>query len=92
MVAELLGNVVIGATVEKGIAGGEPNSSASYQAMGNLYFESVEAFQNSVEPNADKIMEDIPNYTNIEPIIQISEVMISQQKIVERQKLSENLK
>lgn len=76
MVAALLGNAVIGATVEKGIAGGEPDSSATYQAMGNLYFESVEMFQDSFGPNAEKIMGDIPNYTNIEPIVQISEVMI----------------
>ncbi len=76
MVAELLGDAMIGTTVEKGIAGGEPDSTATYQAMGNLYFESVEMFQNSFGANADKIMGDIPNYTNIEPVIQISEVMI----------------
>ena len=64
------------ATVEKGLAGGEPDSTPTYQAMGNLYFDSVEMFQNSFGPNADKIMGDMPNYTNIEPIIQISEVMI----------------
>ena len=76
MVAELLGDAVIGATVEKGLAGGEPDSTATYQAMGNLYFESVEMFQNSFGPNVDKIMGDAPNYTNIEPVMQISEVMI----------------
>ncbi|TVZ57394.1 uncharacterized protein (TIGR02118 family) [Lutibacter sp. Hel_I_33_5] len=76
MVAELLGDAVKGATVEKGLAGGAPDSAAPFQAMGNIYFESVEAFQNSFGPHADKIMGDIPNYTNIEPIFQISEVMI----------------
>ena len=76
LVAKLLGDTVIGASVEKGLAGGAPGSTATYQAMGNLYFESVEAFQSSFGPNANQIMEDIPNYTNIEPVIQISEVMI----------------
>ena len=76
MVAGLLGDAVLGATVEKGLAGGAPDSTATYQAMGNLYFESVEMFQNSFGPNVDEIMADAPNYTNIEPIIQVSEVMM----------------
>ncbi|MFC4722035.1 EthD family reductase [Geojedonia litorea] len=76
MVSGLLGEAIIGATIEKGIAGGAPNSQPTYVAMGNLYFNSMDAFQNSFGPNADKILGDIPNYTNIEPIIQISEVMV----------------
>lgn len=76
MVAGLLGNAVIGASVEKGLGGGAPNQDATYVAMGNLYFETMESFQNSFGPNAEEIMGDIPNYTNIEPVIQISEVMI----------------
>ncbi|WP_163714617.1 EthD family reductase [Mangrovibacterium lignilyticum] len=76
MVSELLGNAVIGATVEEGLAGGLPDSEPTYHVMGNLYFESVEAYQNSLGPNAEKIMGDIPNFTNIEPVIQISRVII----------------
>jgi len=38
-----------------------------------MYFESIEAYQNSFGPNAEKIRNDIPNYTNIQPIVQISE-------------------
>ena len=76
MVAGLLGDAVKGATVEKGLGGGTPNAPAPYVAMGNLYFDTVQAFENSFGPNTDKIMSDIPNYTNIEPIIQVSEVQI----------------
>jgi uncharacterized protein (TIGR02118 family) len=76
MVAGLLGDAVIGATVEKGLGGSEPNSPATYSAMGNLYFNSMESFEKSFGPNAEKIMADIPNFTNSEPTIQISEVMI----------------
>ena len=74
MVAGLLGDAVIGASVESGLAGGAPGSSAAFIAMGNLYFETMDSFQNSFGPNAAAIMADVPNYTNIEPIIQISEV------------------
>lgn len=76
MVGELLGDAIIGATIEQGLGGAEPGSPASYIAMGNLYFESMESFQNSFGPNAEKIIADLPNYTNIQPVIQISEVMI----------------
>jgi hypothetical protein len=36
----------------------------------------MDSFQNSFGPNAEKIMGDLPNFTNIEPIVQVSEVMI----------------
>jgi uncharacterized protein (TIGR02118 family) len=76
LVAGLLGDAVKGATVEKGVGGGAPDSPAAYLAMGNLYFDSVEAFGNAFGPNADEIMADLPNFTNAEPTIQVSEVMI----------------
>ncbi|GGZ92450.1 EthD family reductase [Algibacter mikhailovii] len=76
LVGSLLGDALKGATVEKGIGGGAPGSSAPYAGMGNMYFDSVETFENAFGPNANKIMGDLPNFTNIEPVIQISEVMI----------------
>jgi len=76
MVGALLGDAVKGATVEKGLGGGATDSPATYTAMGNLYFNSMEEFGSSFGPNADKIMADLPNFTNIEPTVQISEVMI----------------
>lgn len=76
MVARLLGDAVIAATVEKGLAGGTPGSEASYAAMGNLYFDSLVSFESNFGPQAPAIMGDIPNFTNIEPVVQISEVMI----------------
>jgi len=72
----LLGDAIIGATIEKGVAGGAPGQQAPFEAMGNLYFASMESFQNSFGPNAAKIMGDVPNFTNIEPMLQISEVII----------------
>jgi uncharacterized protein (TIGR02118 family) len=44
--------------------------------MAHLLFDSVEAFQSAFGPNADSIMADVPNYTDIEPILQISEVKV----------------
>jgi uncharacterized protein (TIGR02118 family) len=76
MAAQLLGDAVLGATVENGLGGGTPESKPTYVAMGNLYFDSVDSFQNSFGPHSERIMGDLPNFTNINPIIQISEVMI----------------
>lgn len=75
-VADLLGEALKGATVEKGLGGAEPGSIAPYAAMGNMYFNSLKDFQNAFGPNAEKIMGDLPNFTDIKPVIQISEVML----------------
>lgn len=76
MVREKLGAAVKGAAVEHGLSGGAPGSRPAYVAMGHLYFDSVEAFQAAFGPHAPAIMADIPNYTDIEPVIQLSEVKI----------------
>jgi uncharacterized protein (TIGR02118 family) len=75
MVNKLLGDSLKGATVEKGIGGAAPGSPAPYAGMGNMYFDSLEDFGKSFGPNAQEIMGDLPNFTNIEPVVQVSEVM-----------------
>jgi hypothetical protein len=45
--------------------------------MGHLFFESVDDFHKAFDPNATSIMGDIPNYTNVQPVIQVGEVMIN---------------
>jgi len=76
MVLGLLGDAAKAATIEAGVSGPAPGSSAPYVAMGNIYFESIESFNNAFGPNAAQIMGDMPNYTNAEPVIQISEVLV----------------
>ena len=44
--------------------------------MGHLLFESAEAFQQSFGPHAEAILGDIPNFTNTQPTIQLSEVKL----------------
>ena len=60
--------------VEQGLGGVAPGSPATYIAMGHLYFDSVEAFQTAFGPHSESIMGDIPNFTDIQPTVQISEV------------------
>ncbi len=39
-----------------------------------MTFETVDAFQQAFGPNAPAIMGDIPNFTNVEPLVQISQI------------------
>jgi uncharacterized protein (TIGR02118 family) len=74
MVQQKLGPACKRMAVEEGIAGGAPGAAPTYVAMGHLYFDSTDAFQTAFAPHAQAIMADIPNYTNTQPTIQISEV------------------
>ena len=76
MVREKLGGACKGVAVEQGVAGATPGSRPGFIAMGHLYFDSMEAFQTAFGPHADAIMADIPNYTDIQPTVQFSEIKI----------------
>jgi uncharacterized protein (TIGR02118 family) len=76
MVQRLLASTLKSVAVEEGIAGANPGSPPTYLALGHLYFESVDAFIQAWGPQAQEIVGDVPNYTNCEPIIQISTVKI----------------
>ena len=75
LVASLLGDSLKRYEIDKGIGGRTPTDPIPYAAIGYLYFDKLSAYQNSFKPHAEKIRADIPNYTNIQPIIQISEVV-----------------
>ena len=74
MVASLLSDSLKLLAIDEGIAAGSPGEPIPYLAIGYLYFDKLSAYQNSFGPNAEKIISDIPNYTNIEPVVQISKV------------------
>lgn len=66
-----------GVSVEHGIAGGIPGTEAAYIAMCHYLFDSAESFMAAFTPHAAALQGDMQNYTNIEPVIQINEVLIS---------------
>ena len=63
------------AEVDKGFSGIEPGSDAPFAAIGHLYFDSMEDFQKAFGANAAEIMADTPNYTDIQPQFQFSEIL-----------------
>ncbi|AYH41863.1 EthD family reductase [Azoarcus sp. DN11] len=77
MVKDRLGEACRGIAVDRGLSGEAAGSAPQNVAMAHLFFDSVEAFQNAFAPHAEAIMADIPNYTDIQPVIQISEVLIN---------------
>ena len=74
MVREKLGAVLKGMAVDEGLGGIPPGSPAPYLAVGHLLFDSVEEFGAAFTTHSPSILADIPNYTNTQPIIQISQV------------------
>jgi len=67
-----------GVSVEHGLGGAMPGTDAAYIAMCHFLFNSAEDFMAAFTPHAAVLQGDMPNYTDIEPIIQVSEVLISQ--------------
>ncbi len=63
-------------TVDRGLGGGMPGSPPTYVGMCHIYCDSVEAFQAAFNPHSKEILDDIPNYTDLAPVIQISEVVV----------------
>jgi uncharacterized protein (TIGR02118 family) len=74
MCLEKFGAPCKGVTVDQGLSGGEPGSKPRFIGMCHFLFDSIDAFQAAMAPHAEVIMGDVPNYTDIQPIIQISEV------------------
>jgi uncharacterized protein (TIGR02118 family) len=75
MLKSLFGDALKATAIDKGIASGTPGAPVPFVAIGYLYFEKIEDFQNGMRVNATKIRADIPNYTDIQPVVQISEVV-----------------
>jgi uncharacterized protein (TIGR02118 family) len=66
-----------GVSVEHGVGGAEPGTDAAYIAMCHFLFDSIEDFMAAFVPHAAQLQGDMPNYTDIKPVIQFNEVLIS---------------
>ena len=66
-----------GVSVERGLTGETPDAPPPYIAVCHYRFDSVEDFLASVTAHAALLQGDMPNYTDIHPVIQISAVEIA---------------
>jgi uncharacterized protein (TIGR02118 family) len=76
MVAQRLGQACRYYTIDKGLAGGAAGAPPPYAAACSIYADSLEEFMGAMGPQAKDIMSDIPNYTDVAPVIWISEVVV----------------
>ena len=74
MMAGFLGKNLKFYEIDKGIAGRTPNDEVPFVAIGYFYCSDLAKYNKAVGQNIDTIRHDIKKYTNIQPIIQISEI------------------
>ena len=74
MVAGFLGKNLKFYEIDKGIAGRTPNDKAPFVAIGYFYINDVAEYNKAIAQNRDAVISDFKNYTNIQPVVQISEI------------------
>ncbi|MDD4927612.1 MAG: EthD family reductase [Methylotenera sp.] len=66
-----------GVSVERGLGGAMPGYTPAHVAMCHYLFDTADDFMAAFMPHAAELQGDMLNYTDIEPIIQVSEVVIN---------------
>lgn len=66
-----------GVSVERGLSGIAPAEEPPYLALAHYFFGSAEGFQSAIAAEGEALLADVPNYTDIHPVFQISEVLMS---------------
>jgi len=74
MVAGFLGKNLKFYEIDKGISGRTPADKIPFVAIGYFYISDVAEYNNAIAQHRDAIVSDIKKYTNIQPVIQISEI------------------
>lgn len=74
MVAGFLGENLYFYEIDEGIAGRTPDEEVPYLAIGYFYIKNVSKYNEDIAQNIDAIIGDFKNYTNIQPIVQISKI------------------
>ena len=61
--------------VDNGLGGGVPGEPAPYATIGYMLFEDIEHLQQGMAAHGAEIMGDIPNFTNVQPTVQVSNIV-----------------
>jgi len=62
--------------VDDGIASAFPGQPAPFASVSYFHFETLEGFQQGMATHGGEIIGDVPNYTNVQPQIQINRVVV----------------
>jgi len=74
MVAGFIGSNLKLYEIEKGISGRAADAQPPYLAIGYFYVSNIDEYNAAIGKNRDAIVSDFKNYTNVQPVIQISEL------------------
>ena len=74
MVAGFLGKNLKFYEIDRGVAGRTPNDKAPFVTIGYFYINDVAEYHKAIAQNRDAVISDFKNYTNIQPVVQISEI------------------
>ncbi len=67
--------IPVEAQVDETLGSVPPDVSAPYAAIGYLLFENMEDFQKGLTTHGAEIMADIPNFTSVQPQIQVGNIV-----------------
>lgn len=76
MVKDRLGDACEYYTIEKGLSSREPGEPPAFVAMCAFICGSTESYLAAIQKHAAEIRGDLANYTDIIPMVQISEVIV----------------
>lgn len=76
MVKAMLGSACAYYTLDKGVSGRAPGSPPTYVAMCAFICDSAEAYEAAIREHRAQIFADFANYTDIAPVVQVSEVIV----------------
>ncbi len=74
MMAGFLGKNLKFYEIDKGIAGRTATDKVPFVAIGYFYIYDIAEYNKAIAQNRDAVISDIKKYTNIQPVIQISEI------------------
>jgi uncharacterized protein (TIGR02118 family) len=75
MVKELCGVAIKDCSVEQALGEDAPGPPAPYRVICRLSMDSMDDFVTYMAPHDPAFAADVPNYTNIVPVMQITEVI-----------------
>ncbi len=76
MVAGYLGENLKFYEIDKGIAGRTPDEPVPFLAIGYFYVYDIAEYNKAIGQNIQTIVADFKNYTNVQPVVQVSEVRV----------------
>jgi uncharacterized protein (TIGR02118 family) len=77
LLKELFGDELKGVAVDQGLYGGEPDAEPFFFALGQYFFDTEEQAVTAYFSNLERIQAERPKFTNIEPVVQVSQVILN---------------